>query len=199
MINPNDPDETKARGAEPDIRHFILKIDSNNKIKYFNQPWLDFAKENEGGPVAENYIGHLLESFIANQEVWHIYEIAINQVRAGTKGEVLWSFRCDSPACRRFMKMQISKDEEGLVEFKSHIYKEELRSPARLLDPHSPRTQKYITMCSWCKKVQLDTGEWVEVERAVEALHLFGNVALPQFTHSICPDCHHNIFSEGTS
>lgn len=193
MTNPNTHSQVQEK---PDRRKFILKIDSKNNITYFNQSWLDFAKENNGESYEKIYIGQPLKKFIANPEVWLLYEMAIDSVRAGTKGEILWSFRCDSPECRRFMTMQISKDADDFIEFKSHIDKVEHRTSVGLFDPLIPRSSDCLTICSWCKKIKLGPDEWVEVEGAVETLKLFRNTELPKFTHGICPECHKRILQE---
>ncbi len=186
----------KTKETEADDRSFILKIDAKNHIKFFNQSWLDFAKENMGVDFAEIYIDQPLKKFIANPETWHIYEIAINQVRAETTGKIIWSFRCDSPECRRYMRMQITKDAEDFIEFKSHIEKQEARDPVLILNSQVSRTEEHLTICGWCKKVQLNADQWVEIEVAVEQLQLFDQTQLPQLTHSICPHCHQEVLKE---
>jgi hypothetical protein len=45
-------------------------------------------------------------------------------------------------------------------------------------------------MCGWCKRTQLPTGRWVEIEEAVEELGLFEDSPLPGVTHGICLPCH---------
>ena len=65
----------------------------------------------------------------------------------------------------------------------------EARPPMPLLEPAAARSEEYVTVCSWCKKVELPGATWVEVEEAVEHLRLFDRAVLPQLTHGICPTC----------
>jgi hypothetical protein len=50
------------------------------------------------------------------------------------------------------------------------------------------RAQELLTLCSWCKKVRLPEGNWVEVETAALRLEFFLGDA-PQLSHGICPPC----------
>ena len=82
---------------------------------------------------------------------------------------------------------------DGSVEFRSRIIREEKREAVELLDFEAARTDERIVMCSWCKKVRLESGEWVEVELAVTTLKLFNAPQLPKITHGICERCKSEI------
>ncbi len=62
------------------------------------------------------------------------------------------------------------------------------REPVALIDPSIIRSDGFLVLCSWCKKVEL-SGNWVEAEEAMDRLKLFEQEAIPQVTHGVCPPC----------
>jgi len=105
-------------------------------------------------------------------------------------------FRCDSPDCRRFMRMQISYSEANQLTFRNRIMREENRPAVALLFNPRPASGKLLRMCSWCKKIQTANETWHEVETAVGMLGLFDEFPLPQITHSICKPCSVSLLSK---
>ena len=75
----------------------------------------------------------------------------------------------------------------GALEFRSALLREEARPRVDLLAPDFPRTEQWLTLCAWCKKVNV--AGWVEVEEAVRQLGLFEPARLPRITHGVCPAC----------
>ena len=55
---------------------------------------------------------------------------------------------------------------------------------------------RYLTICSWCKRVDVGDDKWAEVEDAVRDLELFNGTLLPTLTHGMCLDCLASIESE---
>lgn len=96
-------------------------------------------------------------------------------------------FRYDGPVCRRFMKMFVESLDAGALEFRSVLLREDERPRMDLLDPAFPRTEELLTVCAWCKKVNV--AGWVEVEDAVRHLRLFERARLPRVTHGVCAAC----------
>jgi hypothetical protein len=169
------------------MREFICQVDANDRITFVDASWLAFAAEN-GLPAltAESVKGTLLWDYISEGETREFYQIFMKKVRA-SGGTIVVPFRCDGPESRRFMEMSMVSLAAGAVEFRSVLKREEARSKVELLDLHCPRTEKWLTMCAWCKKV--DVGEWVEVEEAVRRLGLFDQTRLPRITHGMCLAC----------
>ena len=88
------------------------------------------------------------------------------------------------------MEMEIFPLANEAIGFRSCILKEEVREPVALLDAGSNRSDEFVRICSWCKKVAIDHSEWAEVEEAVTCLGLFNVAELPSLTHVMCPSCH---------
>jgi PAS fold len=172
-----------------DTREFIYRVDAQNRLTDANAAWYDFARENGSHALdSESVIGCPLWDFISDQETRHLFQIVLAKVRQ-TGRPVTLSYRCDAPDLRRFMQLEIRPLAEAGVEFCSRIVRQESRPHVALLDDTAPRTDTFLNMCAWCKKVALPDESWVEVEQAVERLKLFEEPVLPQISHGICPAC----------
>lgn len=172
-----------------DDREFIYRIDGHDHIVFANQHWFDFARENGAMTLEpDSVIGTSIWEFISNDESRHVFEILLKQVREAGR-TVTVPFRCDSPECRRFMHLQISRKAKQEVEFRGRILREERREMVHLLDPTIKRSDELLVMCGWCKKVKLPDGSWEEVEAVVKAMNLFDAPRLPRISHGICQPC----------
>lgn len=164
-------------------------IDKERRISFVNDNWHSFAIENGAGELTRNAIlDKPIYDFITDESCRHIYEMLIERCEKSKEMLVL-SFRCDSPVKRRFMLMEIFPLKNESTGFKSCIIKEQNRDTVEFLDRNTKRSEEFMKICSWCKKVEVDERFWVEVEEAIEHLGLFGVSPLPQLTHGICPTC----------
>lgn len=178
--NPNSPEHSDA------IVQY--QVDRDDIIRFVSPSWDHFARKNNGGEIfAAAILGRNIWDFVANVETRHIYQTIVAKMRAG-QASTRFPFRCDSADRRRFMQMEMKLAADNGIEFVSEILREETRDPVLLLDQTAPRSGKYLTMCSWCKKIQT-LGEWLEVEDAIIALNLFESTTMPQVSHSICDPC----------
>ena len=87
------------------------------------------------------------------------------------------------------MEMEVAELGGGVVRFESRIICEEPRRPVPVLDPWTDRSGDLVRMCSWCNRIWLEEGRWVEIEEAVAALELFAAVPPPPLTHGMCTPC----------
>ena len=94
--------------------------------------------------------------------------------------------RCDAPELRRHLELTIVPEADGHLTIRSRTLQTKPRELVPLLDNQSERSNEFITMCSWCKKVEVE-GEWCEVEEAADRLGLL--VEVPHLTHGMCLPC----------
>lgn len=169
----------------PDL---LYHLNQRDEISSVNEEWLSFAQVNDGELLLPpRILGRLLWDFINSLETQHIYRQLHHRVRSqGT--QVRFSFRCDGPGLRRLLELNISAGTEQQLIYRVRTVKQEAREPVSLLDPQQPRSERFVTMCAWCKRVSSPDG-WLEVEDAVEAMSLFADPRPPQLTHGICGDC----------
>lgn len=168
----------------------IYRVDERDRLIFVNEAWQEFARENGVSITRENVLNHSLWDFVADETTRILYQDLLKRVRG--EGSVHFTFRCDSPWCRRFMQMAIRCPEDKHVEFETRCLHEEPREPLPLLDMQIPRSEEFLRVCAWCKKVELE-GTWVEVEAAIDTLKLFERENLPRLTHGVCPECYWQI------
>jgi len=171
------------------IKQFTYQIDANDVMIYVDNNWLDFALENKSSHLTyETVVGTSIWEYITDVDTNQIYQIIFNRVRKDQKS-ISVPFRCDSPELKRCFYLSIHPLRNNHIEFHSILMHEERRNYQAFLDPTYSRTEEFIKMCSWCKKIYLPDHTWEEVEKAVIALKLFELSHLPQITHGICPTC----------
>ena len=171
-------------------------IDKHNRIVHLSDEWDLFAITNKANHLTRNIVlNRNLNDFITDAKCQHLYEMLIDRSRKNNE-IIKFPFRCDSPKYRRFMSMDIIPLEDESISFKSCIESEEPREAVLLLDPDTVRSNEFIIICSWCKKIKLYEDCWVEVEEAINKLDLFGEHLLPGLSHGICPNCYENAKNE---
>jgi hypothetical protein len=172
------------------------RIDRRGLLNFVSDSWTTFALENSSPDlIAERVVGQALSSFIADPETRHLYQTILDRVRS-TEVRVVLTLRCDSPSLRRFLQLVISRLPDGEIQFLSHTLRTEPRESVPLLDPSTTRSNEFLSLCSWCKRIRLPGDRWVEVEEAVTQLGLFHLDVLPKVTHGMCPDCYTKAMGE---
>ncbi len=179
----NSIDDTHAR--MPITRYSIGKDD---RVHYINDAWNDFAHANVWWSSDSAVIGKSLWDFINGQDTRLVYQLLVKRVR-DDRCQVLVPFRCDSADIRRFMELDLEPGADDVVNFACRIVKIESRPRVALLAGDVERSDQVVTVCSWCKKVRIGTGDWVDVEEAVDRLELFNANVQPRLNHGICPPC----------
>lgn len=167
----------------------LYEIDDKDCLVFFNEQWQTFAHANQAAYLAAPDMLHRsLWGFIVDRETRLIYEMMFDKVRKSSQS-IHFQYRCDSPTMCRYMQMELHGDERGHVHFRSQMAQVEDRDHVALIEPDLVRSSEFVTICSWCKCVQLPNAAWVEVEEAISALGLFNAAVLPQLTHGICASC----------
>ncbi len=183
------PAEVKAtadgkRMNEPDDNeNFAYRIDARDCVASVETDWLDF----DGEPAARRPPVSIWD-FIEGYEVRHLFKMMFDTARDHRR-EVSVPFRCDTPTARRFMELKIEPLDEGSLSITGEIVHEETRAEVELLADVERDPERFLEICSWCKRVDLGGDRWVEVEDAVRELDLLSETAMPTLAHGICFDC----------
>jgi hypothetical protein len=176
----------------------VYRIDAADRITYVSEGWDLFARENAGGGLlASDVMGRSLWDFISDATTREIYRQVLMRIRTGKR--MTYSFRCDSPACRRLLEMQIRLvDADGDVEFQTAT----LFAGARELPPVSQGDGSVgadeldlVRVCGWCNRFFAD-GEWREMEEAFPRLRLLEYPEQQQLTHGMCERCFERMVGE---
>ncbi len=167
----------------------LYHLNATDEICCVNEEWTSFAEANRGETLMPgDIVGRSLWEFVGDIDTRHIYRIMHERVRT-RRARVQLRFRCDAPQLRRLLELSISPgDDEGLT-YRVRTVEQQDRAPVSLLDPLRPRSESFVTMCGWCKRVAVPPRDWLEVEDAILALQLFAEPHPPQLTHGICDEC----------
>ncbi|HMQ56197.1 MAG TPA: hypothetical protein PKE64_06065 [Anaerolineae bacterium] len=171
---------------------YILETDKFDIITHINQAWRDFALDNQGDHLlnGRNVINTSIWDHITDPGTRHIYRLVVKHVREHG-GKSLIPFRCDSPDSLRFMEMEIELLANSGIRYTSTLIREEHRRPVPFFwfIEESSSTEQVLTVCSWCKKIQNDRAEFVEIEHAVRQMRLLEANTVPPISHGMCPTC----------
>jgi len=171
----------------------IYRVDGHSRLSSVNRAWDAFALAN-GAPqlTGEAVVGRAITDFISGSETKHLYQLLIRRAqREG--GPVAFRFRCDAPDLVRSMQMRVEAVAGGEVEFCSEVVATRPRAPIAVLRADAAHdTSAFLRLCSWCNRGEVE-GRWLEIERVVRALDLFGARTLPALTHGVCDDCHRQV------
>lgn len=170
-------------------------IDKNDMLTDYSENFMTFAISNGWKPESE-IIGRNIFDFIEGIEVRHIYRTLFDLTRQGKHiGPI--PFRCDSPTSRRFMELFFTPGDYGSIRITSKISKIEHRKPINILFmTNVERSQKFLRMCSICKKIDLGKTSWVEIEEGLVSLGIFISEKPFKITHGLCPGCFNLLMSE---
>ena len=174
---------------------YTYAIDADDAVVSVGPEWLAFAQENQASSLTEaSVVGRSLFEFMSGEETKRLYRIVFDRVRSDRQN-VLIPFRCDGPKVRRFMELQISPGKLGGIELGGRVVREETRQGVRLFDSSVERSQDSVLVCAWCKHVQVENGQWLEVEAAISALGLFESLPLPGISQGVCEACEKKMVS----
>ena len=87
------------------------------------------------------------------------------------------------------------KPQNNNLNFRSSLIREEQQPGVAIFSSTEHDREMFLSICSWCKRIQLSDDTWAEVEIAIRNLNLFQSDLLPGLTHGICPDCKSNHLS----
>jgi two-component system, sensor histidine kinase and response regulator len=166
-----------------------LWLDSADTITAVDDSWLEFARANDAPELTrQSVLGRPLHAFVSGVEMAELTGLLTGAARQrGTAVTV--PFRCDSPGERRFMTMTLQVEAGGGVHIEYRLDRAEFRAEVPLLDVHAPRSEAFLVVCSWCRRVRQGDA-WRDVERAIEEGDLFGRAErMPKVSHGICEDC----------
>lgn len=168
-------------------------INSADEIIFAENDWFQFVFDKYADVNEENQRRHSLWDLINDDTTENFYRMLLKQVRAGYS--VKFKLRCGAPKRQRLLKMTVSLQQNGDVQFGARTAWTDERQPQNFLNGSASFMDEVIIICSWCNKIKVDEGEWQEIEEFQENMGLFDIEILPQPSHGMCDDCY-KIVSE---
>jgi hypothetical protein len=178
------PDATQPEGA------CTYELDAQLRIRAVDTAWEKFAAANDAPELAatSGLLGSSVFAYIADATTAALYRLIFERVRR-TQLPLVLPLRCDSPALRRYLSIEISPATEQGLCLRTSVIRLEPRPPVPLLDLRGEHEEPPVRMCGWCKAVDV-SGRWCEAEQAVREWRLFERPRLPRISHGICPACY---------
>jgi hypothetical protein len=134
-------------------------------------------------------LGRELWQLITDLTLQHLFDGLFHRLRSGQIAQATYLFRCDTPVSRRLHRLTITPAPGQSLRFQARIVAVHQRPRIPLLDASVPRSSDLLRICSWCKRIPLPSGGWVEIEEALEQLPVLDTGPLPALTHTMCPAC----------
>lgn len=165
----------------------LYRIDGRDRIVEVGGAWEIFAADNDGQAVAAaKVLGRPLWDFITGPSTVLVWRQILEHVRRiGTT--VRFSFRCDSPRLRRYMRMAVSPRPRQNVLFHSQLFRTEPR-PVPVRATARPGDPAVVTRCSLCNFFQV-RGMWTDVVDAVDIGLVMDHDMPVVVAYGICPHC----------
>lgn len=168
-------------------------IDGEDRLVDVNEGWTAFARNNQGeGVLPERVLGRSLWSYIVGMDNRLIYSRLLESIRARPRTLSL-GLRCDAPALRRDLRMEIEPGAKGAVRFTLNTVRESPRPKVCLLDVDTVRGVDIVLICSWCMAVEIDLRHWIPLETAERLYVERRDKAYPRLVQTVCPACAERI------
>ena len=173
-----------------DRQRFQYRVDQDDNIVWVNSWWLAFARENDAVELANSsLVGQSLWESIADEQTRAMYRDIHERVRGNDQTRVV-PFRCDSPTLKREMQLFITgTSESNDLLYEGRILRVTPTKYLSVLDTRRPRRDSFLTVCSCCKRVLLESYGWLDLEQVTEKLQLDAMQKLPSWRQTLCPRC----------
>ena len=167
-------------------------VDAEDVITAVDDGFRSFAAENGASELAEAVIGRELWDFVDGLETRHLLRVLFR--RARLLGAVSVPYRCDAPAIRRSMVLDVELAADGALELRSTLLSAEDRTPVEFLTRQEDGAPPLLRVCSWCNRLQA-RGRWVEPELGITWLRPF-ELKTPAISHGVCPSCEEAVVTD---
>lgn len=163
------------------------RIDPADRLVWVDESWLAFARENGGGELADvtRVLQRSLWDFIAGEATRELYAEIHGHVRRSGR-TMVFPIRCDSATMRRQVQLTISLEPSGDLFYDSAL---KWARPLDMLDPQLDRSIELLTMCSCCKRGQVSSEDWMEIDALPACLRLFDSELVGDLQYTVCPEC----------
>lgn len=181
------------------MNEWWYRLDADDRVVDVSPGWDEFAMDNDSPEAtAGNVMGRSFFDQISGPHMKQLLRTIFDRVRA-VGGPVELPFRCDAPRIRRFMTCLPEPLDDGGLKVHTRLLAEGARGFFPVLEEAGARGRQPIRMCSWCLRIAVGPGAWVEPETAAERLGLLAG-DVPTISHGICGQCKAGVehrFHEG--
>ena len=172
-----------------DALRYRYRVSASDVLLWVNDAWLAFAQENgAAGLVRDSVLQRSLWDFVAGEALQKLYMEIHTRVRSSGTPAVL-PFRCDSASLQRHMRLTITRENAGQLAYDCILVRAVPQRRLDVLGTTRPRSTKYLTICSCCKRALLEPRGWLDLEEVCLRLRVFEAKEVPQLRHTVCQAC----------
>jgi len=173
-----------------DYSPVIYLVNSDNIIVEVNQNWDAFAHENNGENVAQSeVVGRSVLDFVTGKVTRNYWQELLNRAR-DTLQPMTIDYRCDAPSLKRWMRMELQREENGNLRISHQQLATAPRSKPIHFKPARHRGQQTHIRCSFCSRIKIKE-HWHEADDAAhhsnEVTHTDGHTF--HVTYGLCGEC----------
>jgi hypothetical protein len=173
----------------------FFRVDRTDRILEVGGAWDEFARGNDGErAVAHRVIGTRLLDHISG-DVSRMYVRTVFEGVRILGRQVTRSYRCDSPATKRFMEMTVTPEATGGLLVEQRLVRaENLVRPVGIV-PGVPGRPGSRVRCSMCNRLKVGA-DWREIDHPNDDAGTAGPIAV---VYGVCSSCLAGIRQFGTS
>lgn len=166
--------------------HSIYAIDENFNLIYFNEAYIQFAKENNGEPyISEKFTLGTNILIAITGDIKEMYAKALNEVLNSMRSVAI-SYECSSLEKYRLFNQKLYplKNGKGVVILNSLQVEKEIEDDNNFLNDNYVQETGFINQCSNCRRTQsaTDLNRW-------DWLPAYITKIPKNMSHTICPIC----------
>ena len=180
------------------IERTTYAVDSDYVVTWVDDGFRRFAEANGVPELPDEVVGRELWDFVDGLETKELLRVLFE--RARMLGPTSFPYRCDGPAVRRSMVLEVTPTGHGGLELSSRLRSAESRPSVWVNGDGTGNghgTTELLRLCSWCNRLEAK-GVWVEPELGVTLVRPFER-ATPRITHGICPACLQALIPDPTA
>ena len=172
------------------------ELDAEDRVADVGPGWDEFAHENTSpNAVRDVVVGRPFYSFVAGSQTRSLLEMIFERTRERSE-PIEMTFRCDAPRVRRFMSFTSETTPDGGIRVHTRLLGAGERDALGFLRGPGVGSQEPVRVCSWCNRIAVESGRWLEAETGAERLGLLLRREVPPITHGICPGCKSGVMSQ---
>ncbi|MCA9260432.1 MAG: hypothetical protein KDA61_14570 [Planctomycetales bacterium] len=187
-MNPDPNDERRS------AQHVVVyAIDAVDRLCRVDEEWTRFADLNEGGErlKPETVLGESIWTYLRGESLRSLYRDLFAAARR-SRDAIRFDFRCDSPAFRRYMQMELQSGPAGEIRFASTTLRTEKRE-APLAVQTAVTGHRHLIRCSVCNLFKLRDGTWREGSSIVAEDRALNDEKPLRIVWGVCPNCRQRL------
>lgn len=172
-----------------DPQPVVCVINPDNIIIDVNEAWDGFARANDSpsamrAAVLDRCIFDLISGKVTKQHWRELLQRAWDSPQP-----LIVDYRCDSPDAKRWMRMEMCRQEDGNMRITHTQFKSELRLPKIHFRLAQQRNSGTLVRCSMCNRIKTG-GQWCEAEKLFSTKRTTDvDVKFLEVIYGLCADC----------